>query len=123
MVLPTVNWWHQQNKPDFKKSGGQRSQLFLSGLKKRRLSAWRRGLAERICPFVGADYNRASFFADSKPSTRNLMYIFQFTRELMEIESISWNEGVAWRWLRNYLAGPGFEVMTQTVTGLSDELS
>lgn len=45
------------------------------------------------------------------------MNIFQFTRELMEIESISWNEGAAGRWLRDYLAGAGFEVSTQTVTG------
>jgi hypothetical protein len=29
MVLPTVNWRHQQNKLNFTKSGGQRSQLFL----------------------------------------------------------------------------------------------
>ncbi len=45
------------------------------------------------------------------------MNIFQFTRELMEIESISWNEGAAGRWLRDYLADDGFEVTTQTVTG------
>src|SRR5262245_42581475 len=45
------------------------------------------------------------------------MDIFQFTRELMEIESISWNEGAAGRWLRDYLADAGFEVTTQTVTG------
>jgi acetylornithine deacetylase len=44
------------------------------------------------------------------------MDIFQFTRELMEIESISWNEGAAGRWLRDYLAGAGFEVTTQPVT-------
>jgi len=45
------------------------------------------------------------------------MDIFQFTRELMEIESISWNEGAAGRWLRDYLVDAGFEVTTQTVTG------
>src|SRR5689334_11966081 len=45
------------------------------------------------------------------------MDIFQFTRALMEIESISWNEGAAGRWLRDYLADAGFEVTTQTVTG------
>ena len=45
------------------------------------------------------------------------MDIFQFTRELMEIESISWNEGAAGRWLRDCLADAGFEVTTQTVTG------
>src|SRR5499433_2978696 len=45
------------------------------------------------------------------------MDIFQFTRELMEIESISWNEGAAGRWLRDYMADAGFEVTTQTVTG------
>jgi hypothetical protein len=36
---------------------------------------------------------------------------------LIDIESISWNEGAAGRWLRNYLADAGFEVTTQTVTG------
>jgi len=45
------------------------------------------------------------------------MDIFQFTRELMEIESTSWNEGAAGRWLRDYLADDGFEVTTQVVTG------
>jgi acetylornithine deacetylase len=44
------------------------------------------------------------------------MDIFQFTRELMEIESISWSEGAAGRWLRDYLADADFEVTTQTVT-------
>jgi acetylornithine deacetylase len=45
------------------------------------------------------------------------MDIFQFTRELIEIESVTWNEGAAGRWLRDYLADAGFEVTTQTVTG------
>ena len=45
------------------------------------------------------------------------MNIFQFTRELMEIESISWNEGAAGRWLRDYLVDAGFEAEAQTVTG------
>src|SRR5262249_42813558 len=45
------------------------------------------------------------------------MDIFQFTRELMEIESITWNEGAAGRWLRDYLAGAGFEVIAQPVSG------
>lgn len=45
------------------------------------------------------------------------MDIFQFTRDLMEIESISWNEGAAGRWLRDYLSGAGFDVTTQNVTG------
>src|SRR5262249_38808013 len=44
------------------------------------------------------------------------MDIFQFTRELMEIESISWSEGAAGRWLRDYMAGARFEVTTQSVT-------
>lgn len=44
------------------------------------------------------------------------MDIFQFTRELMETESISWNEGAAGRWLRDYLSDAGFEVTTQTVS-------
>jgi len=45
------------------------------------------------------------------------MNIFQFTRELMETESVTWNEGAAGRWLRDYLAGAGFDVTTQPVTG------
>jgi acetylornithine deacetylase len=45
------------------------------------------------------------------------MDIFQFTRELIRIESVTWNEGAAGRWLRDYLADAGFEVTTQTVTG------
>jgi acetylornithine deacetylase len=44
------------------------------------------------------------------------MNIFQFTRELMEIESISWNEGAAGRWLRDYLADAGFDVTMQPVS-------
>lgn len=44
------------------------------------------------------------------------MDIFQFTRELMETESVTWNEGAAGRWLRDYLAGAGFEVTTQPVS-------
>jgi acetylornithine deacetylase len=44
------------------------------------------------------------------------MNIFQFTRELMEIESISWNEGAAGRWLGDYLADAGFQVMAQPVS-------
>src|SRR5262245_11254370 len=45
------------------------------------------------------------------------MDIFYFRRELMELESISWSEVAAGRWLRDYLADAGFEVTTQTVTG------
>ncbi|HMV46384.1 MAG TPA: M20/M25/M40 family metallo-hydrolase [Blastocatellia bacterium] len=44
------------------------------------------------------------------------MDIFQFTRELMETESVTWNEGAAGRWLRDYLSSAGFEVTTQPVT-------
>ncbi|MCI0336152.1 MAG: M20/M25/M40 family metallo-hydrolase [Acidobacteria bacterium] len=44
------------------------------------------------------------------------MNIFHFTRELMEIESISWNEGAAGRWLSDYLTDAGFEVITQPVS-------
>src|SRR5262245_1864313 len=44
------------------------------------------------------------------------MNIFQFTRELMEIESTTWKEGPAGRWLRDYLTGCGFDVTTQTVS-------
>lgn len=44
------------------------------------------------------------------------MDIFRFTRELMEIESTSWNEGAAGRWLRDWLSDAGFEVSTQVVT-------
>lgn len=45
------------------------------------------------------------------------MDIFQFTREFMEVESISWNEGAAGRWLRDSLADAGFQVATQPVSG------
>jgi acetylornithine deacetylase len=45
------------------------------------------------------------------------MDIFRFTRELIEIESLTWNEGAAGRWLSDYLADSGFEVTTQMVTG------
>ncbi|MEO6724654.1 MAG: M20/M25/M40 family metallo-hydrolase, partial [Blastocatellia bacterium] len=44
------------------------------------------------------------------------MDIFQFTRELMETESVSWNEGAAGRWLRDTLADAGFEVTMQPVS-------
>jgi acetylornithine deacetylase len=44
------------------------------------------------------------------------MDVLQFTRELMEIESISWNEGAAGRWLRDYLADAGFQVTVQPVS-------
>lgn len=44
------------------------------------------------------------------------MDIFQFTRELMETESVTWNEGAAGRWLRDYLASAGFEVTAQPVS-------
>jgi acetylornithine deacetylase len=44
------------------------------------------------------------------------MNIFQFTRELMKIESTSWNEAAAGRWLRDYLADSGFEVASQPVS-------
>lgn len=63
-----------------------------------------------------AAYNRASFQRRFKLITPKLMDIFQFTRELMETESTSWNEGAAGRWLRDYLAAAGFEVTTQAVT-------
>ncbi|MBO0726502.1 MAG: M20/M25/M40 family metallo-hydrolase [Blastocatellia bacterium] len=45
------------------------------------------------------------------------MDIFRFTRELIEIESVTWNEGAVGRWLGDYLADAGFEVTSQTVTG------
>ena len=44
------------------------------------------------------------------------MNVFQLTRELIEIESVSWNEGAVGRYLRDYLSAAGFEVMTQPVT-------
>ena len=44
------------------------------------------------------------------------MDIFQFTREFMEVESISWSEGAAGRWLRDSLTDAGFEVTTQLVS-------
>ncbi len=45
------------------------------------------------------------------------MDIFQLARELINIESISWNEGAVGRYLRDYLAAEGFEVSAQTVSG------
>src|SRR5437879_5761310 len=45
------------------------------------------------------------------------MNIFEFTKRFMEIESTSWNDGAAGRWLSQYLADAGFEVTTQPVTG------
>lgn len=44
------------------------------------------------------------------------MNIFQFTREIIEVESTTWNEGGAGRWLRDYLSDQGFAVETQTVS-------
>ena len=44
------------------------------------------------------------------------MDINQFTRELIDIESISNNEGAVGRYLRDYLADAGFEVEMQEVT-------
>ncbi len=43
------------------------------------------------------------------------MNIFQFTRELIEIESISGNEGAVGRYLSDYLTAAGFEVTQQEV--------
>jgi acetylornithine deacetylase len=45
------------------------------------------------------------------------MDIFQLTRELIDIESISGNEGAVGRYLRDYLAAEGFEVTAQPVNG------
>jgi acetylornithine deacetylase len=44
------------------------------------------------------------------------MNVFQFTRELIEIESITFNEGAVGRYLRDYLTDAGFAVETQVVT-------
>ena len=44
------------------------------------------------------------------------MDVFQFTRELIEIESLTFNEGAVGRYLRDYLSAAGFAVETQTVT-------
>ncbi|HYE73092.1 MAG TPA: M20/M25/M40 family metallo-hydrolase [Blastocatellia bacterium] len=44
------------------------------------------------------------------------MDIIQFTREFINVESVTWNEGAACRWLRDYLADAGFDVITQPVT-------
>jgi acetylornithine deacetylase len=46
----------------------------------------------------------------------DFMNVFQLTRELIEIESVSWNEGAVGRYLRDYLSDAGFAVMTQEVT-------
>ena len=45
------------------------------------------------------------------------MEIFDFTRQFMEIDSTTWREGEAGRWLADWLAKAGFEVTTQMVTG------
>ncbi|MFM8394988.1 MAG: M20/M25/M40 family metallo-hydrolase, partial [Acidobacteriota bacterium] len=45
------------------------------------------------------------------------MNIFDFTRELMSIDSTTWQEGAAGRWLRDFLVEAGFEVETQEVSG------
>lgn len=44
------------------------------------------------------------------------MNVCQLTRELIEIESVSWNEGAVGRYLRDYLSDAGFMVMTQPVS-------
>lgn len=50
------------------------------------------------------------------PVTVSFMEIISFLREFMSIESTTWNEGAACRWLRDYLAGEGYEVSTQEVS-------
>jgi acetylornithine deacetylase len=45
------------------------------------------------------------------------MTIFEFTRQFMEIDSTTWQEGTVGRWLGDYLRDAGFEVETQEVTG------
>jgi acetylornithine deacetylase len=44
------------------------------------------------------------------------MEIFSFLREFMAVESTTWAEGAACRWLRDYLAAEGFAVTTQPVS-------
>ncbi|MFN7947220.1 MAG: M20/M25/M40 family metallo-hydrolase [Blastocatellia bacterium] len=44
------------------------------------------------------------------------MEIVSFLREFMSVESTTWNEGAACRWLRDYLSSAGFEVTTQQVS-------
>lgn len=44
------------------------------------------------------------------------MEIVSFLREFMSVESTTWNEGAACRWLRDYLISAGFEVTTQQVS-------
>ncbi len=44
------------------------------------------------------------------------MEIVSFLREFMSVESTTWNEGAACRWLRDYLMSEGFEVTTQQVS-------
>jgi acetylornithine deacetylase len=43
------------------------------------------------------------------------MNIFQFTRELIDLESVSGNEGAVGRFLADYLTGLGFDVTMQQV--------
>jgi acetylornithine deacetylase len=45
------------------------------------------------------------------------MDIIQFTRKLIDIESISWNEGTLCRYVRDFLTEAGFEVSTQPLSG------
>lgn len=45
------------------------------------------------------------------------MQLIEFTRELMAIDSTTWQEGAAGRWLRDYFSSAGFQVLTQEVTG------
>jgi acetylornithine deacetylase len=45
------------------------------------------------------------------------MNIFDFTRELMSIDSTTWQEGAAGQWLRDFLVRVGFQVETQEVSG------
>jgi acetylornithine deacetylase len=44
------------------------------------------------------------------------MEIVSFLREFMSVESTTWNEGAACRWLRDYLSSARFEVTTQQVS-------
>jgi acetylornithine deacetylase len=117
MALPTVNWQHQQNAVGLQKIEMSTLSTFLSKIEK---PLWRRRAPRRrrenLSFCEGLTIIALRFSTIHTSSTRNLMDIFRFTRELMEIESTSWNEGAAGRWLRDYLADAGFEVTAQTVT-------
>src|SRR5262245_16269028 len=103
-------WFDQVSTDDIKKAN--QGSIYLAGLSISHLpvGAPRNGI---IAPrSAGLSFYRAltiialHFLAihvrrSTHPQITIYMDIFKFTRELMEIESVSWNEGAAGRWLRD----------------------